>query len=397
MDFPQRLDLTSNPRLNPFPWYRQMRETDPVSFNPEFGAWSVFRYDDVQQVLSDYATFSSRFGLPAAAQEHPLAASLIATDPPRHRELRALVSQGFTPRAIGQLEPRINEISSELLDHVAPNGRMDVVDDFSYPLPVIVIAELLGIPTEDRALFKAWSDAVVSGQHEAASGRYHGGAGPMRDMSAYFLRTMAERRQVPGSDLISALLAAQEESQHLEEMDVLAFCILLLVAGNETTTNLIANAVICFEEFPWLIDDVREHPELLPGLIEEVLRYRSPVQSMFRTVARETDLGDKKLHPGQRVVAWIGSANRDDRQFSDPDQFNPRRSPNRHLAFGNGIHFCLGAPLARLEAKIALGQMLQRFSDLRILPGTALEPLSGHVVYGVQHLPITFKTQRIER
>jgi cytochrome P450 len=366
-----------------------MRDTNPIAFNPDFRSWSVFRYDDVERVLSEYASFSSRFAADEEDEGHPLASSLVATDPPRHRQLRSLVSQAFTPRAIARLEPRIEEITTELLNRIDRADHMDIVDDLSYPLPVIVIAEMLGIPAEDRELFKRWSDAVVTGQHEVASGNYHGGLTPIREMSAYFLARMAERRNTPGEDLISGLLAAQEEDQHLGEMDVLGFCILLLVAGNETTTNLIANAVLCFAEFPGALAAIRSEPGLLPDAIEEVLRYRSPVQSMFRTVARDTMLGDQRLKVGERVVAWIGSANRDPSQFPGPDRFDPRRAPNRHLAFGHGIHYCLGAPLARLEARIALGQLLRRFPDLRIAPNAQLEPLGGHVVYGVKHLPVT--------
>jgi cytochrome P450 len=367
-----------------------MRESAPVAFEPAEGLWSVFRYDDVERVLSEHASFSSRFGFGENDQSHPLAASLIATDPPRHRQLRSLVSQAFTPRAIARLAPRIEALTRELLDRVAGADRIDVVDDLAYPLPVIVIAELLGIPASDQEAFKRWSDFVVTGQSEIAAGRRDQAMlTPIQEMSAYFLARLAERRAAPGEDLISGLLAAQDETGRLNDLDVLAFCILLLVAGNETTTNLIANAVLCFEEFPEVVAQLRADPELLPSAIEEVLRYRSPVQMMFRTVARDTLVGDQTMRVGQRVIAWIGSANRDPSQFPNPDVFDARRTPNRHLAFGDGIHFCLGAPLARLEARIVLRQLLARFPNLRVAPGARLESLGGHVVYGVKHLPVT--------
>jgi len=376
-------------RLHPLEWYRHMRDSAPVSQDPQGGAWQVFRYDDVKRVLSDYATFSSAsiartgaIGDPAS----PLEASLISTDPPRHRQLRALVSQAFTPKAVADLEPRIAAITNDLLDRVAASGRMDVVDDLAYPLPVIVIVELLGIPTGDRARFKEWSDAIVSGASSAAMA----GRDPQAEMSAYFLRLVAERRRDPRADLISALLAAQVDGQHLTELELLGFCVLLLVAGNETTTNLIANAIRCFDDNPEALRQLYARPELLPNAIEEVLRYSSPVRCMFRTTAAEARLGAHTIGAGQYVVAWIASANHDPEQFADPDRFDIARSPNRHIAFGQGVHFCLGAPLARLEARIALTAMLARLRDIARDRATPLVPLTGTVVAGVRHLPITF-------
>lgn len=372
--------------LNPFDWYREMRESQPVAFDAARGIWSAFRYDDVRRVLSDYAVFSSERGGPGAGGNNPLGASIISTDPPRHRQRRALVTQAFTPRTVTQLEPRIEAIVGELLDAVAGTGEMDLIGDFAYPLPVIVIAELLGIPTEDRAQFKQWSDAIVSGPHAAGMD----GRNPQAEMAVYFRGLIEQRRREPRNDLISSLLDAQIEGQHLTEMELLGFCILLLVAGNETTTNLIGNAVLCFDEFPDALARVREQPGLLPSAIEEVLRYRSPVQSMFRSVAADTELGGRVVPAGSFMIAWIGSANRDPDQFPDPDRFDVERSPNRHLAFGQGIHFCLGAPLARLEARVALAALLARMPGLRRVSEAPLEPMPSSIVYGVRHLPITF-------
>jgi len=369
-------------RLSPFEWYRTMRENEPVHRDPRMGAWSVFRYEDVQRVLSDSSTFSSRFMGGGDATANPLGASLIGTDPPRHRLLRSLVTQAFTTRKIAQLEPRIREITAELLDGVASTGRMDLVGDLSYPLPVIVIAELLGIPSADRDRFKRWSDAVVTG------GGY---GGTQREMAEYFLRMIELKRREPGEDLISGLLAAEVEGESLSLTDLLGFCILLLVAGNETTTNLLGNAILCFDDRPEVYEELRGTPDLLPNAIEEVLRYRSPVQSMFRTVVNDTEIGGKTLRAGESAIAWIGSANRDDAQFADADRFDIRRSPNRHIAFGQGIHYCLGAPLARLEARVALGMLIERCRGLRVVPGTPLEALESTVVYGVKRLPVTFE------
>lgn len=372
--------------LNPFPWYSMMRKTDPVHYYEQYNIWQVFRYDDVLRVLSDYAAFSSSFGGPG---EDPLSNSLISMDPPRHRQLRNLVTQAFTPRSVARLADRITTIVTELLDKVVANGHMDIVDDLSYPLPVIVIAEMLGIPQEDRERFKLWSDAIVGVGTVAASGN-----NPQQEMGAYFLNMIEQRRQDPEDDLISALLAAQIDGIHLDQRELLGFCILLLVAGNETTTNLIGNALLCFDEHPEeVMEQLRATPELVPMMIEEVLRYRSPVQMMYRHAVADITLGDRNIRAGQMIMAQIGSANRDEAQFPDADTFDIHRTPNRHIAFGHGIHFCLGAPLARLEAKIALTLLLERLQDVRRVHDIPLEALGSDIVYGVKHIPITFSAR----
>ncbi len=369
--------------LNPFPWYSMMRKTDPVHYYEQHGIWQVFRYDDVQHVLSNYAAFSSSFGGP---KDNPLSNSLISMDPPRHRQLRNLVTQAFTPRSVARLSDRITTIVTELLDNVVATGHMDIVDDLSYPLPVIVIAEMLGIPQEDRERFKHWSDAIVGGPTPD-------GSNPQQEMGAYFLNMIAQRRQDPNEDLISALLAAQIDGIHLDQRELLGFCILLLVAGNETTTNLIGNALLCFDEHPEVMEQLRAQPDLMPSAIEEVLRYRSPVQMMYRHAISDVTVGDQNIRAGQMIMAQIGSANRDEAQFPDPDTFDIRRTPNRHIAFGHGIHFCLGAPLARLEAKIALTLLLERLQDIRRVHDTPLETMGSNIVYGVKHLPVTFRAR----
>jgi cytochrome P450 len=376
-------------QLNPFPWYAQMRANAPVWHDTARGLWHVFRYDDVQRVLSDHAAFSSERG---GGSSDPLATSMISLDPPRHRQLRALVTQAFTPRAVSRLESRIAAITDDLIDAVAPRGTMDVIADLAYPLPVIVIAELLGVPSADRAQFKLWSDAIVQGMHsEAAQAATAAmGANWYLSMVDYFQRMIAARRAEPRDDLISSLIAAQVEGVHLTMQELLGFCILLLIAGNETTTNLIGNAILCFDEHPHVIPQLRDAPELLPGAIEEVLRYRSPVQSMFRTTTGEVAIGSTTIPADAPMVAWIGAANRDPTQFPDADRFDIARAPNRHIAFGHGVHFCLGAPLARLEARIALGVMLHQLPNLRRVPEAPLEGLGGGIVYGVQSLSVTF-------
>jgi cytochrome P450 len=362
--------------LTPFPWYAAMRASAPVLQDPSTSTWQLFRYADVQRALSDYESFSSQLG-----GHDALSQSLISTDPPRHRQLRALVTQAFTPRAVENLAPRVQAITDELLDQVADRGEFDLVRDLAYPLPVIVISELLGVPAEERDKFKDWSDKIT--------GNLDGlGQRAQQEMAAYFSAAVEERRPAPHNDLVSALLRAQVEGEHLSLPELLGFCVLLLVAGNETTTNLIGNAILCFDETPGVYDQLRGQPGLLPNAIEEVLRYRSPVQSMFRVVAKRTALGDHHLEPGQSVLAWIGSANRDGDVFPEPDRFDIYRTPNKHIAFGHGIHFCLGAPLARLEARIALETLLRRLPNLRCVGDVSLEPQESFIVYGVKSLPV---------
>ena len=376
---------------NPFPWYARMRRDAPASVDPQSGVLSVFRYDDVQRVLSDYEAFSSERGPRDASASSALSASLISSDPPRHRQLRNLVTQAFTPRAIAQLAPRITTIIDELLDPIAAAGShadFDFIEDFAGPLPVIVIAEMLGIPTTDRVQFKRWSDAIVSISAAPTAGRLTFQEA-QREMARYFNRLIAERRSEPRDDLISHLIAAQIEGQRLTELELIGFCVLLLVAGNETTTNLLGNAVLCFDEQPEAYERLRAQRDLIPMAIEEALRYRSPVQSMFRAATGETEVGGVRTRPGQPIIAWIGSANHDEDRFPDAGRFDIERSPNRHLAFGYGIHFCLGAPLARLEARLALEALTARFHAVRRVPDTPLRWMESSIVYGVQNLPIT--------
>ncbi|GHO97513.1 putative cytochrome P450 YjiB [Reticulibacter mediterranei] len=370
--------------LNPFPFYRRMRESRPLFYRPEDETWQVFRYAEAEQVLNNSALFSSVRNR-ERGQERPLQNSILNMDPPQHRQFRSLVTQAFTPRAVAQLANRITSIVTHLLDEVTGSGTMDIIDHLAYPLPVIVIAELLGIPREDRALFKTWSDAVVNGVDGRGQNR------PQPAMSDYFLQVIEERHKEPQDDLMSALLNAQVDGHHLSRQELLGFCILLLVAGNETTTNLIGNALLCLDEQPDSMEQLYAAPDLIPGAVEEVLRYRSPVQLTGRIALADTVLGNQHIQAGQRVVANIGSANRDEAQFPDPDRFDIRRSPNHHLAFGHGIHFCLGAPLARLETKIALTLLLERFQDIRRVPQVPLEPGESILMHGVKHLPVTFR------
>ncbi|HZQ36355.1 MAG TPA: cytochrome P450, partial [Dehalococcoidia bacterium] len=297
-----------------------------------------------------------------------------------------------------QLAPRIREITDELLAAVAPAGRTDLIADLAYPLPVIVIAEILGVPPKDRAAFKRWSDVVVAGLGTGVSSeRENGGMTPrelpmatIEEMRAYFDAVVDARQREPQVDLISALLAAEVAGEKLSREEILTFCILLLVAGNETTTNLIGNAVRTLLEHPDPFARLRAEPALWPAAVEEVLRYRPPVQATVRQAVEDVEIHGETVKAGQPVIVWLASANRDASEFPDPDVFEITRTPNRHLSFGHGIHFCLGAPLARLEAAIALEEIGRRLPDLRRADDAPLEQVPGFIMHGVKHLPLEF-------
>lgn len=368
-----------------------MRRTQPVWYDEQHATWHVFRYAEVERVLSEHPTFSSDLvhTLELAESEQSSHASLLFMDPPRHRKYRNLVNLAFTPRMVSQLEPRIREITQDLLAQ-APN-EVDMVRDLAVPLPVMVIAELLGIPAEKRADFRRWSDSAI-----ATSGppsylqqdeQWQVHQRNQEEMQHYLTWIIKERHKTPQHDLISSLVTAEIEGKHLTPTEVLAFCVLLLVAGNETTTHLIGNSVICLAQHPEALVQLRRTPELLPGAIEEVLRYLSPVKMMARFTKVETTLGGQTIGARQSVMAWIGSANRDETHFAEPDHFDIQRTPNRHLAFGHGIHFCLGAPLARLETRIALSALLERFPRPWQLADQPLEAVEGLIVFGAKRLP----------
>lgn len=386
------MDVTQSAQypLDPFPQYERMRATAPVFQDDQSGSWHVFRYDDVQRVLSEHATFSSRMGGDNPSGTGQLfASSLITTDPPRHRQLRSLVTQAFTPKAVDALAPRIAGLTDELMAEIAGKGSADLIRDLAYPLPVIVISELMGIPSEDRERFKHWSDVIVSQTRTLPASETQDST--TSEMVEYFLALIDQRRSRPGTDLISSLLAAEIDGQKLTVPELLGFCALLLVAGNETTTNLIGNAVLCLAESPGTLERLLSEPALVPQALEEVLRFRSPVQSMYRVAVADTVVGDQLIPAGAPIVAWIGSANRDGQQFQRAAEFDVDRNPNRHLAFGHGIHFCLGAPLARLEARIALEALLSRLPGLSVASGAQLERMDSSIVYGLKELPVTWQ------
>ncbi len=316
-----------------------------------------------------------------------LSNTLIAKDPPDHRKLRNLVNQAFTPRAVTRLSDRITQITQELLDQVRLQGKMDIVSDIAFPLPAKVIAELLGVPSEDWNIFQRWARV---GSSDTVNSRQADGRSMQVEMFDYFSALLEERRRTPREDLISSLSVAEVDGERLSQSELVSFCTLLLAAGQETTKNLIANATVCLTDHPDTMERLIHEPELMPTAVEEILRYLPPVWFLFRQTKSDVELAGQHIPANQAVLAWTASANRDPARFPDPDRFDIEREPNRHLAFGHGIHFCVGAPLARLEAKIALPMMLQQLRGLRRVEGVPITVHTG-IVFVIRSLPVTFQ------
>jgi cytochrome P450 len=312
---------------------------------------------------------------------------MLGADPPTHTRLRRLVSRDFTPRRIRELEPRIREIAKNLIDDAERRGALDVMADLATPLPVMVISELLGVPPAEYRQFKHWSDKVVE-----ADNTIPGMPIPddikraFTELNAYFAEEIVRRRRNPGTDLVSALVAAHDEAEALSADELLQFVVLLLLAGNETTTNLIGNGMLALGRNPGAMAALRSKPELMRGAIEEMLRYDGPVQATFRTATKDIVVGGTPIAAGTGVFVIVAAADRDPAQFKDPETFDITRAPNEHLAFGDGIHFCIGAPLARLEGSIAIGTALERFPRLRLKDPDALTYKGSYFLRGLSRL-----------
>jgi len=370
-----------------------MRDTDPVRQDPKTGIWNVYRYQDVATVLADYRTFSSDFSAVFPDQASLTEGNIVAMDPPRHHQLRSLVSQAFTPRAIADLEPRIEELTEELLDETRGRTRIELVADLAYPLPVIVIAELLGVPAADRPSFKTWADDLLAQNNVDPSDKaaIEEAAAKLRKFHDYLRDHVRQRRAQPRQDLLSDLVAAEIDGQRLSDQEIVGFATILLIAGHITTTILLGNTIRCLDEHPRAQDALRADPASIPGAIEEVLRYTSPIAQTTRVTTREVEIAGRMIPPRQILYLWLLSANHDERQFGRPDDFVIDRQPNPHVGFGKGIHFCLGAPLARLESRIALGVLLRRFSRLRVDRRYPLEPFADPGFNGTKTLHLLVK------
>jgi cytochrome P450 len=372
-----------------------MSAENPVYYDNDYmhyfgakGTWHVFRYKDVQTVLYDWENFSSEY-FPKA--DNTLSAAIQVTDPPRHKQLRLLVSKAFTAKVIEDMKPWIQEITQELLEKVADKGEMDVPADLAIPVPIQVIAKMLGVPYKDQDKFKYWSTIIVKNPADVEGG-VNGYFQAQQEMAEYFMSLFQERLTEPKDDLISHLQQVELEGERLSDQDLLAFCITLLVAGNETTTNLISAALYTFIENPSIQEYLYKYPENIPTAIEEILRYRAPVQYINRIATKDIELGGKTIRKGDLINAWMGSANRDESVFKNPDVFDLNRTNLKHTSFGHGIHFCLGAPLARLESKIVLELLFSKFKEIELKDSSKeLEMNETNLMFSIKSLPVVFK------
>jgi cytochrome P450 len=383
---------------DPYPAYAALRAQDPVHRSMALQAWIVTSYAEAEAVLRDPDTFSSDLStatspLGKALQQQRAASPLghvhtvLNSDPPAHTRLRSLVNRAFTPRTVEALRSQIEAVTADLLTAIPAGRPFDLMTAFAQPLPVIVIAHLLGIPAGDRARFKRWSDDIAATTRPMApQAAIDAARRATTELIAYLEPVVARLRARPEEDLLSALVQAEEAGDRLSHDELLAFAILLLVAGHETTTNLIGNAVHAFARHPAQLDALRARPDLLPQAIEEVLRFDSPVQALIRFACRPAVLGSRVIGAGDTVMVLIGAANRDPARFAHPEVFDVTVDRERHLAFGLGPHFCLGAPLARLEAEVALSGLLERLRALAL----AGEPVRGgtFTLRGFDALPL---------
>lgn len=355
---------------DPYPFYKMLHGQPPMVLELELTTALLARYADVVAALRDPHTFSSA-PIRQISQAHIFGGvpTLILSDPPVHTRLRRLVNQAFAPRRVREMEPRIRQITDELLSKVERAGSFEAMKDLAEPLPTMVIAEVLGIPSKDYQMFKEWSDTLLEVSNVPPGAPAPPGFEETLEAErAYFRQRYQELRRHPGNDLMSMLIQAQENDA-LTFDEVAGFFNLLLLAGNETTTNLIGNGLCALIHHPEQLEALRSNPALMPGAIEEMLRWDCPVQATGRNVARDCEFAGARMRQGTVVVVLNGAANRDPAQFPDADRFDITRDPNDHVAFGEGIHFCLGAALARLEGSIAISSVLSRFPRLRSADG----------------------------
>lgn len=374
---------------DPYAVYRALCSQDPVHWCAPWAAWVVTRHDDVTEVLRRVDDFSSAGyelemlrqgarlgpgGYPAL-RRHFSTPILSTTDPPVHTRLRRLLVKRFTPGVVESLRPRVGELIAGLLDGIGPGSTVDLLSRFAYPLPAMVIAELLGVPRADQPRFAEWSADIVAfvGTGRMEPGRADQAERSLGEFQAYLEPLIARRRREPGADLISLLVAPALPADALDHDELVGACVTLLFAGHETTANLIGNGLLALLEHPPAVELLRRTPGAFGPAVEELLRFDSPVQRNRRRATRATELAGRRIRAGDRVLAFIGSANRDEAVFEHPDDLELLRGPSRHLAFGHGSHYCIGAALSRLEAPLALAAVLDRFPGIRLEPSTPRE------------------------
>jgi len=364
---------------DPYPRYAQWRERHPIWFDAQSGHWVLSRHDDVMNVLKDHQRFSSSAMGGLGTQLPP-----ITDDPPRHTQLRSIVNKAFTTAMLKSMEGDVCAIANDLVGALPRDRDVDIVQALTTPLPVTVIARMMGIPEERKEDFKRWSDALTG---TLAGATQQARQSEIMEMAAFFRGLIPERRARPAGDLVSAVVNAEVDGKGLSEWEIVGFCVLLLIAGNETTTNLLGNLLNVLADRPELWQRLRADPALIEPAIEELLRYDSPVQFLMRAATTEVTLHSKTIAAGDRVIVVMGSANRDASQFDAPDEFRLDRTRGRHLAFGYGVHFCIGAPLARLEARVAMTALLGRAAMIERGAGAA-QRVRSHLLRGFEHLSL---------
>ena len=386
--------LSRQTAQDPYPVYAALRERDPVHRSGLMNAWLFTRHADIDTILRDHRRFGNdpRKGNLSRRQRANLPAdeefTMLFLDPPDHKRLRALVNKAFTPKAVNALEPHIRKLLGALLDEIDDPAGFDLMQAVAQPLPVIVIAEMLGVPPEDRAQFKVWSDQRARTLEPSIDARERALAETAnQSLNEYFRPIIEERRAAPKDDIVSALAQAEEEGDRLTEREMLNMLRLLLIAGNETTTNLIGNGVLALLRYPDQLQRLREDPSLIPSAVDELLRFDSPVQTDFRRVLEDCEVNGFPLKKRDNIVVLLGAANRDPDVFEEPDRLDVGRGDRSHLSFGRGIHHCIGAPLARLEGRIVLEVLLERFSQIS-LRGENPRFRNSIVLRGLESLPV---------
>ena len=390
-------------RANPYPLYHEMRSADPIHWDEPMGFWALTRHSDIMSILHD-GRFSKANGLESAVRRFPadqqenarpvyrvFAQMMLYADPPHHTRLRGLANKAFTPRVVERMRPHIEQIVSQLLDEALARDRMDLIQDFAYPLPATVIMEMLGLPLAERDQFKHWSDDFMSliglVRHDTA--QVEKARRSLSDVTDYLCDLYEQRKLRPTDDLLCALVNVGEHDGSLDRSELVANTVLLLAAGHETTTNLIGNGMLALLRHPAQMQLLRDNPALIDTAVEELLRYDNPVQIVWRMPMEDIELDGKRIERGQIVNLLVGAANRDPAQFPDPDRLDIAGRENRHIGFGLGIHFCLGSPLARLEGQLAINSLLRRMPALRLED----EPLAWHenpTFRGLHALPVAW-------
>ncbi|HJR79199.1 MAG TPA: cytochrome P450 [Anaerolineales bacterium] len=392
-------------RADPYPFYAELRSTDPVHWDESMGFWVLTRYADINSVYAD-SRFSRALGLRRGFERlseteqkiaqpvyQSFSKTMFYSDPPYHTRLRGLVNNAFTPNAVEQMRPHVQRIVDSLLDEVEANGEMDAIREFAHPLPILVITQMLGLPSEDRWQFKKWSDDLfaILGSVPHAPELMDRAARSLAELTDYLTAMSDTRRQQPKNDLLSALVGVVEKGERLTQEELIANVTILLSAGHETTINLIGNGLLALLHHPEQLQKLRENPDLISSAVEEMMRYDNPVQIAYRSAAEDVEIGGKWIRKGQLVNSILAAGNRDPQRFSEPDRFDIARDEGRHLGLGLGIHFCLGAPLVRLEAQIAFSTILQRFPKLQL--ATEIFEWQEHPIFrGVNSLPLLFST-----